>query len=90
MKLFLNCDVKGPFSQALYGKKGDEVRLVADHGDMLIVEVHGKRWPVLRSEVSETMEEPSIIEEEKPQPVNHPSKVKTKKAKQTIVHQTLF
>lgn len=63
MKRFmLNQDVKGPCSRILYGRKGDEAIVIADHGDMLIVEGGGQRYPVRKTSVSEMIDEsPKIV-----------------------------
>lgn len=39
-------------NQILYGKKGDKVKLISDHDNVLIVELNGNKFPVKKEEVN--------------------------------------
>lgn len=82
--MFLNGDIKGPFSRRLYGNKGDEVKRISDSGNVLIVEgLDGNRFSVLKQDVTtEAVDREVVNTIIKPQPGR-----KQKKAAQT---QTLF
>lgn len=36
-----------------YGSKGDMVKLISDHGNILIVQLNGNKFPVKKEEVTE-------------------------------------
>lgn len=74
MKFFLNRDVRGLYSRKLYGRRGDEVVIIAEHDNMLIIEVNGSRWPVLRIAVSGEADvvAPPVEEEKKAAPEPEP------------------
>jgi formylmethanofuran dehydrogenase subunit D len=47
-------DVVGMYSKIQYGKAGDEVKVVSEHGDMVIVEnTEGSRFPMLKIHLTE-------------------------------------
>lgn len=37
--------------ETMYAKKGDKVNIIAEHGEVLIVEVNGVKFPVHKSKV---------------------------------------
>lgn len=39
--------------ETMYAKKGDKVKLIAEHGEVLIVEVKGVKFPVHKSKTCE-------------------------------------
>jgi hypothetical protein len=50
----LKADVVGMYSKIEYGKAGDEVKVVSEHGDMVIVEnIEGIRFPMLKRYLTE-------------------------------------
>jgi len=50
----LKSDVKSAFSNKLYGKKGDEVTVLSDRGNVMIVEGSEKnRFTVLKSQLTD-------------------------------------
>jgi len=86
-------DVVGMYSKIEYGKAGDEVKVVSEHGDMVIVEnTEGNRYPMLKIYLTEEI----IIHEAAPDtaaPKNNPiinrAPVSKKKAASTNQN-TLF
>lgn len=55
---FLKTDVCGVRAGTIYGKAGDEVKIIADHIGVLIVEsLNGNRFAAKRDEVTEVVEE---------------------------------
>lgn len=45
----LQADIVGPYSQIVYGLAGDRVTIIADHGNMLIVEAANKNRFAIRN-----------------------------------------
>ena len=60
MRRFLTGTVIGPYSKTLYGKAGQEVELISEHGNMCIVRIGLVRFPV--STVLLSNEVPSVQE----------------------------
>lgn len=91
MRLFLTNDVRGPFSGQLYGRRGDEVQLVSDHGDMLIVQSNAVLWPVRRDGTTTAVAAPNACGQPPVEPTvaKHPAQRKHKK-KTASITQTLF
>jgi formylmethanofuran dehydrogenase subunit D len=86
-------DVVGMYSKIEYGKAGDEVKVVSEHGDMVIVEnTEGSRFPMLKIHLTEE----KIIHEAAPdtaapnnKPIINRAPVSKKKAASTNQN-TLF
>ncbi len=87
----LTADIIGNFKRTVYGKAGDEVKIISKSDTVLIVEnEEGSRFPVL---VSEVTEDPSISESPGPPPIAKEQPVPEsprKKANKKNDHSTLF
>lgn len=64
MQYFLNDRAIGPYSGKEYGKKGDPVYLISEHGIMAIVEANGERFPIKLEKLSKAEVEPHPEPEE--------------------------
>lgn len=62
MQYFLNDTVTGPYSGNQFGRKGDVVTVISNHGNVCIVERDGVRFTVLTEKLSqkEVQQDPAI------------------------------
>lgn len=63
MQYFLNDTAIGPYSGKVFGKKGDVVSIISEHGNMAIVESGSERFPVKMEKLSkkEVLQDPAQL-----------------------------
>lgn len=87
-EFFLLEDVSGHCSGIIYGKAGDKVNIVSNHGNVSIVEKNHERFPVNTEILSAAVVEGKETVKDDVKPALIKSKSKTKKPTQN--HSSLF
>jgi hypothetical protein len=93
LQFFLNDTIQGPYSGKEYGRKGDMVLLISQHGIMAIVESNKERFPVKLEKLSKVevdQEEQEVKKEERPVYIKPSPKGKKQVTNHSNNNQSLF
>lgn len=68
------------YRKTIYGMSGDQVRIVAEHGSVLIVEdSHKNRFPVARDQLADTVDEVPYVQKIYEPVAKEPAKKRARK-----------